>query len=133
MRLTLTFGFSVILATLFASCVHSSRTWKPENVRLSANVRVLSPVDEDVLSFTNAVIVTSYVWVDVLAPSDRKKDRVRLILHRSAAQLGYKRPLVGEEWQAIGGVIEIEAVLNRDSNELFLYPPVGVPPGEVVF
>ncbi len=125
----------VLLVALMAqsACNHASGLRDPENVRLSFSVRVLSTVDEDVMAFTDAAIVTSFVWIEVLAPAEQKKERVQLILHRSAARLRHPRPAVGEEWKKVGSMCEIEVVLNRKSAEVFLYPPIGIPHNEIVF
>ena len=116
------------LGVLFSggACAHRSELKHEYNERQTIRCRVLGPVDEDVLSFTEKAIVTSFVPVEIVEPESLKRPLTRLILQRNEMRL-YPRMGVGEVWREVGSVQTVEAVVNTKSGEIFLYPPLNIP------
>jgi hypothetical protein len=67
-------------------------------------------------------LVTTFVWVDVLTPSEVKGERVKLILQRADAKQ-LKRIAPGETWHEIGSVQTLHVIVDKVSREFFLWPP----------
>ncbi|MGH8019306.1 MAG: hypothetical protein ACREIA_13640 [Opitutaceae bacterium] len=115
-----------------AACAHRSGLKHEYNERQTIRCRVLGPVDEEVLSFTEKAIVTSFVPVEVLAPEGLKHPSAKLILQRNEMRL-YPRMGVGEVWREVGSIQTVEVIVNTKSGEIFLYPPLNIPKSELPF
>jgi hypothetical protein len=131
---TLSFCILLAFALLMAAsaCSNQSGLKHKYNERITIHCRILGPVDENILSFTEKVIVTSFVPIEILEPKSLSETSAKLILQRNEMRL-YPRIAVGQVWREVGSNQTIEVVVNKDSGEVFLYPSLNIPKSKLNF
>ncbi len=123
-RLQVTFVLVVALGFM-SGCVSSSRSNMDFSLPTNVKVVALGPIEEELLPSSPLPVLTSFVWVRVVAPTEAIADRRKLVLaqFRSFAP---GRPAAGGIWRSPGNEVDVRVILNRMSGVLFLDPPLAV-------
>lgn len=116
------FSVCCSIAAILAACATKGSFSRADCDEHTITVRIQSTVDEELIAGTNMGLVTTFVWVDVLDPSQIRGNRVKLILQRADARQ-LKRIAPGEKWHEVGSVQTLHVIVDKVSHEFFLWPP----------